>query len=141
MAHFFKHYITGVDYVENLIREQLLCAIGKELSAEDFTEYMDFHNRKLFKPSYRLKHFSYAVRFEDKAPEGIFFSPVYDANFFAGVISIEGQLPGKPNPQPILAITKASKATSPMYFNLNAAAKVSFMGERYHFSLELAANF
>lgn len=65
-----KHYYNGVDYVEDMIRQQLIAAIGREVTSADFTEYMNFHNRKLFKPDYKLTPFSYPVRFEDKAPEG-----------------------------------------------------------------------
>lgn len=65
-----QHYYDGVEYVEDLIRQQLIGAIGKELSSEDFTKYMDYHNKKLFKAEFRMVPFSYSVRFEDRAPEG-----------------------------------------------------------------------
>merc|ERR1712100_319975 len=38
----------GLDFIEGMIREQLLAAIGHEVSMEDFAKYMRFHNRKLF---------------------------------------------------------------------------------------------
>ena len=40
----------------------MVAAVGKELSPGDFQEYMDFHNRKLFRREFRPKGFCYAVR-------------------------------------------------------------------------------
>ena len=35
-----QHYSDGVEYVEFLLRKQLVAAIGKELRSADFSEYM-----------------------------------------------------------------------------------------------------
>lgn len=56
-----QHFSDGVDYVESLLRKQLIAAIGKELSPVDFTYYMEFHNRNIFKEEYGPVPFSYAV--------------------------------------------------------------------------------
>eukprot|EP01032_Pedospumella_encystans_P018056 gene18056-20567_t len=42
-------YRQGVDFIEHMIRQQLIAAVGKELTARDFAQYMTFHNRKVFK--------------------------------------------------------------------------------------------
>jgi len=43
-------YSNTVDYIEGMLRKQLVAAIGKELTPNDFTAYMEFHARKLLKP-------------------------------------------------------------------------------------------
>eukprot|EP01032_Pedospumella_encystans_P022376 gene22376-25352_t len=39
-------YLLSIDFLENMIRKQLVAAIGKTVSAQDFAQYMTFHNRK-----------------------------------------------------------------------------------------------
>jgi hypothetical protein len=53
-----------------MLYKQLLAAIGKEVTPTDFANYMVFHNRKLFKPEYEPRPFSYAIRLPDHYPEG-----------------------------------------------------------------------
>ena len=54
--------MNAVDAVEDLLYSQLAAAVGKQLTPGDFAEYMDFHNRQLFKEEYLPRGFSYAVR-------------------------------------------------------------------------------
>eukprot|EP01032_Pedospumella_encystans_P027003 gene27003-30528_t len=46
LSHYFQLYRDGVDFIEHMIRQQLIAAVGKELTARDFAQYMTFHNRK-----------------------------------------------------------------------------------------------
>jgi hypothetical protein len=112
-----ESYSEGVDYIENMLRKQLIAAIGKEVTPVDFTNYLTFHNRKIFHENFRPRAFSYAIRRPDHYPEG--------------VLSIEAQLDDGVLSSPITTIVAQSNATHPMHFPLNAAAKVSFYGERY----------
>ncbi|KAJ3316710.1 hypothetical protein HDV06_002982, partial [Boothiomyces sp. JEL0866] len=50
-----QSYLDSIHYIENLIHEQLVAAIGKEVSCKDIAEYMAFHNRKLFKSEFAPK--------------------------------------------------------------------------------------
>ena len=43
-----EHYADGIQHLKNLLRKQLIAAVGKTLQASDITAYMRFHNRKLF---------------------------------------------------------------------------------------------
>eukprot|EP01032_Pedospumella_encystans_P009555 gene9555-11236_t len=61
LSQFAHYYEEGVDFIEHMIRQQLVAAVGKELTARDFAQYMTFHNRKVFKEAYQPKPFSYAV--------------------------------------------------------------------------------
>ena len=60
------------DYLEGMIRTQLIKAIGHDVSPADFAEYMDYHCRVNFKEQYRPKLFSYPVQGRKKHdPEGV----------------------------------------------------------------------
>jgi len=112
-----QHYKDAVDYIESLIREQLVSAIGKVVTPEDFNHYMRFHNTKLFRAEYAPRPFCHAIRRSpDHAPEG--------------VLSIE-QYCDNSIPEPIATVVSRSVASTPMKFTLNAATSVSFTGERY----------
>eukprot|EP01060_Flectonema_neradi_P017872 TRINITY_DN2471_c0_g1_i1.p1 TRINITY_DN2471_c0_g1~~TRINITY_DN2471_c0_g1_i1.p1 ORF type:complete len:805 (+),score=175.58 TRINITY_DN2471_c0_g1_i1:89-2503(+) len=63
---------TSFDYLEELIKAQLIKAIGHKLTPSDFSEYMDHHCRVKFKEQYRPKLFSYPVQGRMKHdPEGV----------------------------------------------------------------------
>ena len=102
-----------VECVEAMLRSQLVAAIGKEIGAADFAEYMDFHHMHLFKEEYQPKGFSYAVRRPDHFPDGI--------------VSIEN----RHDNQPIRTMVMRREAVRPMKFALNAATDVQFGGDRY----------
>lgn len=67
-------YSEGVEYIENLLYKQLAAAIGKTLTPTDFSNYMTFHYRKIYKKDFRPQAFSYAIRRPDHYPEVIFYS-------------------------------------------------------------------
>ena len=64
-------YQNSVDYVENMLKKQLIQAIGKEVSSNDFDKFMRFHNRKLLGPNYAPKPFTHAIRRPNAYPDGI----------------------------------------------------------------------
>mmetsp|Transcript_232 Transcript_232/g.438 ORF Transcript_232/g.438 Transcript_232/m.438 type:complete len:862 (-) Transcript_232:69-2654(-) len=121
MAHandLVQAYTQGIEYIEYLLRKQLIAAIGKEVTPADFCDYMVFHNRKLFKKEYGPKPFCHAIRRPDHYPEGI--------------LSVEMQTPSAGgNPEAIQTISSRSEAKNPMFFGLDSATKVGFKGERY----------
>ena len=45
-----EHFMNGVDYIESMLRSQLIAAIGKELQPKDFADFVRFHEQKLLKP-------------------------------------------------------------------------------------------
>lgn len=111
-----RHFAGGVDFIEGMLRAQLIAAIGKEVTPAEFAEYMAFHHRKLFKPEYRPQPFSYAVRRPGHDPEG--------------GITLEARA-GRAMPDPIATLVTRREATTPMSFALDASTRVSFLGERY----------
>ncbi len=120
IAEVCQRYADGVNHIEAMLRDQLIAAIGKQLTPADFSAYIDFHARKLFQPQYRPLPFSYAVRRPDHDPEG--------------VISVEAAhhlVHGAPSTEPISTLAARGDQPHPMSFALDAATRVRFGGERY----------
>ncbi len=105
-----------MDYIEDMLRSQLVAAIGKIVTPQDFGNYMRFHYRKLYLDEYAPQLFCYAVRRPNHYPEG--------------TLSIE-ESNGGGTPDPIQTIVCGRPARDLMYFPINAATKVGFGGERY----------
>lgn len=59
----------SIDFIEEMLRAQMIAAIGKHVQPEDFAEYMQYHNRNLFRPQFAPKKFCYPVRRPDHYPE------------------------------------------------------------------------
>ena len=109
-----QYFHDGIYYIEQMLMNQLVAAIGKHLYRPDFCEYMDYHNRNTFRSdTCRIEGFSYAVRKDGKTPEGV-LSVVADYNN-----------------QPIQTVPRVIAHDPPMTFELNASAKVSFTGKKY----------
>jgi hypothetical protein len=45
-----------------MLRQQLVSALGRELTPVDFAAYVNFHSRLLYKDAYCPRQFSYPVR-------------------------------------------------------------------------------
>eukprot|EP00418_Pyrodinium_bahamense_P095920 CAMPEP_0179039872 /NCGR_PEP_ID=MMETSP0796-20121207/15359_1 /TAXON_ID=73915 /ORGANISM="Pyrodinium bahamense, Strain pbaha01" /LENGTH=936 /DNA_ID=CAMNT_0020736207 /DNA_START=64 /DNA_END=2874 /DNA_ORIENTATION=- len=117
-----KEWAQAVEYIERLLRKQLIAAIGKEVTPADFAEYMRFHNRKLFAQAYAPTPFCFAVRRSElHAPEG--------------TVSIEEEVVGPRGDSNIAApiVTIAARSARPhlMHFPLSASTNVFFGGDRY----------
>lgn len=112
-----QHFSDGIEYVEVMLRNQLIAAIGKVVTTTDFTNYMEFHHKKIFKPEYQPQPFSYAIRQPDRFPEG--------------TIGIDVHLDDGSVAAPIRTIVRHTMALRPMRFNVTAATEISFHGHRY----------
>eukprot|EP01064_Diplonema_japonicum_P032085 TRINITY_DN595_c0_g3_i2.p1 TRINITY_DN595_c0_g3~~TRINITY_DN595_c0_g3_i2.p1 ORF type:complete len:1036 (+),score=360.30 TRINITY_DN595_c0_g3_i2:34-3141(+) len=108
---------TGLDFVEGMLMRQLVAALGREVTSEDFGRYMRFHNRKLFLEEVAPREFCYAVRRDGHDPEGV-------------VAVEEGSVPVMTTAR-CLSLSGRRISTGRMRFALNAAAEVSFGGERF----------
>eukprot|EP01122_Echinamoeba_exundans_P013036 TRINITY_DN5621_c0_g6_i1.p1 TRINITY_DN5621_c0_g6~~TRINITY_DN5621_c0_g6_i1.p1 ORF type:complete len:1099 (+),score=366.81 TRINITY_DN5621_c0_g6_i1:411-3707(+) len=108
-----------VNYIEKMLYDQLVSAIGKIVTPVDFTNYMRFHNRKLFRSAYEMMPFSYAVRRPDHTPEG--------------TLSIESQLHDGSIAEPIYTTVRhiPAQAAGLMKFPISAATNITFRGDRY----------
>eukprot|EP01122_Echinamoeba_exundans_P013034 TRINITY_DN5621_c0_g4_i2.p1 TRINITY_DN5621_c0_g4~~TRINITY_DN5621_c0_g4_i2.p1 ORF type:complete len:638 (+),score=189.56 TRINITY_DN5621_c0_g4_i2:74-1987(+) len=113
------HHTDGIEYLEFMLRKQLIAAIGKEVGPIDFSNYMRFHNRKLFREEYEPRPFSHAIRRPDHYPEG--------------TVSIEAKNHDGTMAEPVYTTCRhipAAEAT-PMRFPISASADVVFGGDRY----------
>lgn len=62
MQDVLRTWALAVDYVEAMLWQQVVAAVGKQLGTADFTQYMHFHSQRLFRPAYRPAPFSFPVR-------------------------------------------------------------------------------
>lgn len=125
-----------LNHIESMLGSQLIEAIGKRLSPEDFSKYMVYHNRLLFQEDYRPKPFCHAIRRPGYSPEG-----TIDLQFEQGTNTA------------LETTVRHAEAQRPMHFSLSSSATVSFLGERFvhaavlhkfsdspHTQLQLVAN-
>ena len=112
-------YVDAMDYIESMLRNQVIAAIGKVVTPADFAGYMQYHNRKLFALEYQPQPFCFAVRrSEGHGPEGF--------------VSIEERVGSSGVAQPVQTISRKIEAGgSMMEFSLTAATRVRFGGDRH----------
>ena len=108
---------TALNYIESLLRRQLVAAVGKEVTAADFTKYMAFHFKKVYRPEAAPEPFCFAVRLPDHSSEG--------------VVAIEAAGADGGSEQIATFRRHMSAPAPPMTFALDAATTVTFGGERY----------
>jgi hypothetical protein len=111
----------SVGHVEEMLRQQLAQAVGKQLNEQDFHEYMEFHNsHRLFHKDYAPKPFSWAIRARpDQYP--------------VGIVSIESKNSNEQQ-RPISTLTRhipTTNTTPPITIPINAATAVQLTGDRY----------
>jgi len=112
-------YGLCINYIENMLKTQLITAIGKKVTPKDFDQFMRFHNRKLFLEQYCPKPFCYSIRrSEDHSPEGL--------------LSIEATNTAD-SIDPCFTYVKHIDGENalPIKIPLNAATQVQISGERY----------
>ena len=111
--HLWRSHRGALDSVEQLLRQQLINAIGSIVTAQDFAKYMEYHRRQLLKPAYCPQAFSYAVRRPGHYPEG--------------VLSIENVS----DAQPVQTTVLHKVEGHPVSFPLSAAVRVEMHGDHF----------
>eukprot|EP00754_Rhynchopus_humris_P033509 Rhum_TRINITY_DN15470_c14_g1::Rhum_TRINITY_DN15470_c14_g1_i1::g.158769::m.158769 len=115
-----EQYEESLEFIEDMLRAQLVKAIGKKVTSSDFSEYMRFHNRKLFLEEYQPRGFAYAIRREGHNPEG--------------TVILEERATS--DSTPVAAMSRCVDTGGKMRFPLNASTDMSFAGKTYlHCSL------
>jgi hypothetical protein len=116
-------YALGMDFIEQMIRSQLVAAIGKEVTMRDFSQYMIFHNRKVFREELAPRPFSHAVRRSAvHSPEGQV--QIVTAGGFDGSGNLIPQ-------EAIYTVSQRREHAPYMEFALNATSTVRLGGERH----------
>jgi len=108
-------YMDSVNYIEHMLYTQLRSALGKVVQAQDFSDYMLFHNKKIFKPAYQPKPFCFAVRRPNHSPEGTITIDVNDGN----------------SENPIYTTVAQPNSVRPMKFPISSSTSITYTGERY----------
>eukprot|EP01033_Poteriospumella_lacustris_P016818 gene16818-12035_t len=147
MAAVVDTFQQSVDYVEAIMRRQLVAALGKSVTEADLQQYMSYHYRQLYRPSYQPQPWTVSVRRSRKhSPEGAMRleSRVEDFSVFA-----PGSRGVREGFQPIETFTKSFQvqphsaakrddvtaddydAQDLMSFPIAAGVEVTFAGERH----------
>ena len=124
---------NSVLYVENMMRRQLIEAIGKEVTGKDLAEYMHFYAQKLVRPEASPAPFAYSVRRSARqSPEGIISIEQSFTNGIATPVPLY-TLSRKVFPQysPPHSGSNAPPLAPEMSFALDASTRVRFEGEQY----------
>lgn len=108
--------MSCTDYIEFVLRKQLIQAIGKELTVPEFSEYMDLYLRKILKAPACPQQFSVPVRTRDHHPDGIIMVTRRSKNAMS---------------TPILVTTRCSQVQQPFVMALDASTRISFVGNHY----------
>jgi hypothetical protein len=119
MADLSRQLHSSIHSIEIMLRDQLVAAVGKTLQASDFTSYMRYHNRKLFKEEYQPRPFSHAVRrTAQHSPEGSIRIEEHAFNAMS-------------EPIHTACCSRSAGSAAPMQFALNASTNVTFGGDRH----------
>eukprot|EP01039_Chlorochromonas_danica_P006734 gene6734-7444_t len=116
-------YLGAVSYIEEMLRQQVIAAIGRTVTSYDMNRYMSFHYHHLYQPAFSPKPWSVAVRRSQlHSPEGDLRLEVDLVNPLAR----QGQ-----SIVPVETYSISSNATLPMSFPINAATRIKFTGKRH----------
>eukprot|EP01033_Poteriospumella_lacustris_P012405 gene12406-8879_t len=147
MAAVVDTFQQSVDYVEAIMRRQLVAALGKSVTEADLQQYMSYHYRQLYRPSYQPQPWTVSVRRSRKhSPEGAMRleSRAEDFSVFA-----PGSRGVREGFQPIETFTRSFQvqphsaakrdditaddydAQDLMSFPIAAGVEVTFAGERH----------
>jgi len=131
VEHLALQYQDSVNYVEDMLKQQLIQAVGKEIGHSDFEQFMRFYNKKFFGMNFAPTPFSHAIRRPGHYPDGI--------------ISIEATTLSSSSPKtprgtvdtstsdPIETWVRsiAAKDSPSIFIPINAAASVEITGNRF----------
>ena len=114
-----RYLENAIGYIEDMLAKQLIAAIGKEVQAKDFDQFMSFHNQKLFSPEYAPIPFCYAIRRPGHDPDGI--------------LSIECTSSNTDTIEPIKSIVRIipGESAPSIFIPINAATSIEMTGPRF----------
>jgi len=107
-------YIEGVDYVEKMLSDQLVSALGKRIEASDIDQFVRYHNARLFNPP--PQPFCHSIRQAGHDP--------------CGILSIEG-VQSDGNRCPIETLVRKVDSIPSIKLPLNAATVVELCGTTF----------
>ncbi|MDP2434882.1 MAG: hypothetical protein Q8P67_04000, partial [archaeon] len=105
-----------IQFIETMLLNQLIKAIGREVSPNDFSQLIRFHRQRLFRPQFLPRLFSYALRRPGRFPEG--------------TVAIEESTPDG-MPGPIFTSVRCVPEPHLMGCPISESVTLSFRGERF----------
>lgn len=109
--------IAGIWHIERVIYDQLFAAVGKLVSPVDFFNYMEYHNRTIFRPEFLPLPFMYHIRRPGQFPQG--------------TLSIERQLTDGSPELPLKTFVRRMAMEIPMKIPIDGTTKIPITGTRY----------
>ncbi|VEU33662.1 unnamed protein product [Pseudo-nitzschia multistriata] len=113
-----SRYAASIDYIESMLKNQLVAAIGKKIYSSDIDKFMRYHNDKLMNPG--PKPFCHTIRQPRRYPDGI--------------LSLEREVSGPRGTlemEPISTHVRQVECVPPTTIPLNSATTVELTGETY----------
>lgn len=105
----------SIEYIEKMLEDQLVAAIGKRVTSADLDQFVRYHNAKMLSPA--PKPFCHSIRRPNHYPEGI--------------LSIESDKALKDRVEPIETHVREVDGLSSLKFPLNAATTLELTGKTY----------
>ncbi|KAJ3147847.1 hypothetical protein HDU86_007842 [Geranomyces michiganensis] len=110
-------YLSSIRDIEEMLRQQLIDAIGRTVTPDDFTKLVQDQNRKLFKPEYQPRPFSFAVQRPNHSPEGTVSIEFETSDANTSIIETHSR-------------TLEEHESPAIYIALNAATRIPILGKR-----------
>jgi hypothetical protein len=124
-------FLGCLSSIETNLRKQFIKAIGKEIQPKDFSDFMIFHNKKLFLDNYQTKPFCYSIRKSlNHTPEGTISIEDKESSTSTSTTQLQ-TLPNLIYSFVNLQGQENISSSPVMSFPINSAISVSFRGERY----------
>lgn len=117
-----SRHASSLRYIESMLKQQLIVAIGKEVDSSDLDKYVKYHNEKLLCPS--PKRFCYTIRRPEHYPDGIL--SIEEAHH-----SNRRQRSYEPIATHVREIPSRSNNSDPIEVPLNAATTLTLTGKTY----------
>jgi len=105
-------YFSSLQYIEEMLENQLVAAIGKRVTSDDFGQFIKYHNANILDPAPRP--FCHAIRRPEHYPEGI--------------LSIENS---DEKTEPIETHVREVQGLPALRVPLNAATTIELTGSTY----------
>ena len=115
------HFAECIFHIEKQNIQCFHAAIGKHLTPQDVTQYMNFFNKKLFLPPYQRQFFSYYYKRNNFTSQEGMVSIDTDSDTFTTSEAISA----------FVGLSKPRDANSPMKLVLNKNAELLMAGKEY----------
>jgi hypothetical protein len=131
MEHLIEQYQNSVQYVEDMLKQQLIAAIGKEIQPSDFEQYMKYYYPKLYAPGFAPVPFSHPIRRPGHYPDGIL--SIESIPLSKNVLDRSNHQNGDSQNEPIQTWVRSisGKDSPSIYVPIDAAVSIEITGDRF----------